>query len=217
MNKVKSSRRKFYIVTILSLGLLVLGAVSICWSLINIKEQSSYLDDAYVDPYSSPAAYTVKQLGLMIDNNAEIKNDQTLYSLYPAEGDVIGSLSIPILNKELPIIQGTGENELKKGVGHFTQSVLPGEKDNCVLSGHRDTVFAELGKLKVGDKLIVQTSAGIFTYEVDETKIVDKDDKTVIVPTDSAVLTLTTCYPFNVFDLAPQERYILTANLVIDI
>ncbi|MGB4439110.1 MAG: hypothetical protein WBJ13_07790 [Sedimentibacter sp.] len=66
----------------------------------------------------------MKQLGLMIDNNAEIENDQTLYSLYPAEGDVIGSLSIPVLNKKLPIIQGTGEKELKKGVGHFTQSVL---------------------------------------------------------------------------------------------
>jgi len=209
MNKVKLSRGKFYTVTILSLVLLALGAACICWSFINIKEQSSYLD--------SPAAFTVKKLGLMVDNTAEIENEQTLYSLYPAEGDVIGSLSIPVLNKELPIIQGTGENELKKGVGHFIQSVLPGEKDNCVLSGHRDTVFAKLGELKIGDKLIVQTSAGIFTYEVGETKIVDKDDRTVIVPTDSAVLTLTTCYPFNVFDLAPQERYILTANLVINI
>lgn len=91
--------------------------------------------------------------------------------------------------------------------------MLPGEKDNCVLSGHRDTVFSGIGKLKIGDQLIVKTSAGIFTYEVKGTRIVGKDDKTVIVPTSRAVLTLTTCYPFNFIGDAPN-RYIVSANLV---
>jgi len=102
---------------------------------------------------------------------------------------------------------------LYHGVGHFTQSVLPGEEDNCVLSGHRDTVFSGLGKMKLGDQLIVQTSAGTFTYEVSGIRIVDKDDRTVIVPTDHAVLTLTTCYPFIFFGDAPQ-RYIISADIV---
>ena len=103
--------------------------------------------------------------------------------------------------------------ELKKGVGHFNQSVLPGEKDNCVFSGHRETVFRQLGKLKIGDQLIVQTSAGTFTYEVSGTRIVDAEDKTVIVPTDHAVLTLTTCYPFNTPGYFP-DRYIVSADLI---
>lgn len=134
------------------------------------------------------------------------------YPIYPAKGDNIGSLSIPALNRKLPIIQGTGSKELKKGVGHFTESVLPGEEDNCVLSGHRDTGFRGIGKLKPGDELIVQTSAGTFTYEVSGTKIVNEDDKTVIVPMDHAVLTLTTCYPFNVIGSA-ADRYIVSATL----
>jgi sortase A len=139
--------------------------------------------------------------------------DKTLYPVYPAEGDNIGSLTIPALAQKLPIIQGTGVEDLKKGVGHFTQSVLPGEEDNCVFSGHRDTVFSELGELKIGDQLIVQTSAGTFTYEVNGTRIVHEDDKTVIVPTDHAVLTMTTCYPFNYIGPAP-DRYIVSAALV---
>ncbi|MBU3160349.1 sortase [Clostridium frigoris] len=102
---------------------------------------------------------------------------------------------------------------ITKGVGHFTQSVLPGEKDNCVLSGHRDTVFGKIGNLKIGDQLIVQTSAGIFTYKVKSTRIVHKDDKTVIVHTSKANLTLTTCYPFNFIGDAP-DRYIVFANLI---
>ena len=92
--------------------------------------------------------------------------------------------------------------------------MLPGEEDNCVLSGHRDTVFAKLGKLKIDDQLIVQTSAGTYTYEIKRIRIVDKDDKTVIVPADHAVLTLTTCYQFYFVGSAP-DRYILTADLVI--
>ena len=79
---------------------------------------------------------------------------KTLYPQYPAEGDLIGKLTIPVLNRELPIFQGTGTAELKKGVGHYLGSVLPGEEDNSVLSGHRDTVFVRLDVLKEGDLLI---------------------------------------------------------------
>jgi len=138
---------------------------------------------------------------------------KTLYPVYPAEGDDIGNITIPVLKRKLPIFQGTGVESLKKGVGHFSQSVLPGEKDNCVLSGHRETVFRQLGKLKIGDLLIVKTSAGTFTYEVKVTRIVHEDDKTVIVPTDHAVLTMTTCYPFDTPGYSP-DRYIVSASLV---
>lgn len=58
----------------------------------------------------------------------------------PTVGEDMGTLTIPKLNATIPIIHGTGEDELDKGVGHFADSVLPGEADNSVLSGHRDTV-----------------------------------------------------------------------------
>jgi len=61
-----------------------------------------------------------------------------------------GNLTIPKLNAILPIYHSTDEDEHEKGVGHFAGSVLPGKKDNSVLSGHRDTVFASLAKLSKG-------------------------------------------------------------------
>lgn len=125
---------------------------------------------------------------------------------------MIGTLSIPALGSNLPVFEGTNEDELEKGVGHFAQSVLPGESDNCVLSGHRDTVFRKLGELKIGDLLVVSTSAGEFTYAISNTRIVDADDRTVIVPAPHALLTLSTCYPFYFVGDAPQ-RYIITADL----
>jgi len=198
MNNLRLSHTKIAIFNHVSLGLVVIGFGLICFSLFNIMSLRSVGSTELLEteqPLETPVS------------------EKTLYSVSPAEGDVIGSLSIPTLELNLPIIQGTGTDDLKKGVGHFIQSALPGESDNCVLSGHRDTVFAKLGKLKACDQLTIKTSSGSFTYEVSGVRIVDKDDKTVIVPTDHAVLTLTTCYPFNYVGPAP-DRYIITADLI---
>ncbi|TMW71226.1 class D sortase [Alteribacter natronophilus] len=135
-----------------------------------------------------------------------------LYPERPEIGDVIGELYIPKLDAKLPIYHGTDEDELAKGVGHFAGSVLPGEPDNAVLAGHRDTVFRDLGEIGLNDLLIVTTAAGEFEYKVKNVRIVDEDDRTVIVPKPRATLTVSTCYPFTVAGSAP-ERYVLVAEL----
>ena len=136
-----------------------------------------------------------------------------LYAKRPETGDLMGELYIPKLEATLPIYHGTDEDELEKGVGHYAGSVLPGEKDNSVLSGHRDTVFRKLGEVGEGDLLVTKTEAGTFTYKVRKVRIVDADDRTVIVPKPKATLTVTTCYPFSYIGSAP-ERYVLIADLL---
>ncbi|MGE7763790.1 class D sortase [Peribacillus sp. NPDC096540] len=148
----------------------------------------------------------------------ETKADNTpdedeLYDTRPETGDLMGELYIPKLEATLPIYHGTNEDELEKGVGHYAESVLPGEKDNSVLSGHRDTIFRKLGEVGKGDLLITKTEAGTFTYKVRKVRIVDADDRTVIVPKPKATLTVTTCYPFSYIGSAP-ERYVLVADLL---
>ena len=128
-------------------------------------------------------------------------------------GEIIGVISIPKLSEIYPIVQGTDDKDLKLGVGHYVNSVMPGADDNSVLSGHRDSVFSKLGQLKKGDSVIVRTSAGTFTYLVKATRIVMANDKTVIVPTPTATLTLTTCYPFFYIGSAPK-RFIVSADLI---
>jgi sortase A len=132
----------------------------------------------------------------------------------PKVGDVIGTLSIPKIKKTINIIEGTGTKELKLGVGHYIGSVLPGVSDNSVLAGHRDSVFRNLGQLKIGDLMTVRTSYGTFVYEVHKIRIVSANDRTVIVPTEDAILTLSTCYPFRFIGNAPK-RYVVQAGLVI--
>ena len=211
MDKVRSSRTKLSLVLrTLSFGALVLGLGFVVWALMNIWAQTVPSAEAQNSDIPYATALAVNHT-VTTGSHAVITGNKAVST--PSEGAKIGSLSIPVLKLTLPIIQGTGANDLKKGAGHFMQSVLPGQNDNCVLSGHRDTVFAKLGKLKVGDRLIVKSSTGTFTYEIKRIRIVHKDDKTVIVHTDHAVLTLTTCYPFHFIGSAP-DRYILSADLV---
>ncbi|MDA3846906.1 MAG: class D sortase [Vallitaleaceae bacterium] len=234
---MKLFQKKNSIVVIILSATLVLGIGLIVWALINIRAQSVQL----INQESQTEAIVLAQIKPSLDIVQEdiiqediVPNDIILDYPYPVKeiqedivselskplnpvdtmkSDTIGILSIPVLDRELPIVEGTDVEALKLGVGHFSGSVLPGENDNCVLSGHRDTVFTELDELELGDQLIVITTEGTFVYEIKDIRIVDKDDKTVIVPTDHAVLTLTTCYPFNYIGNAP-DRYIVSADLI---
>lgn len=145
-------------------------------------------------------------------NEVDIESSPPLYSKRPKQGELIGKVEIPKLNESFPLMEGTGNKELAKGIGHYIGSVLPGESDNAVIAGHRDTVFRRLGEVEIGDVINVETVAGTFSYQVVEQKIVDKEDRTVIVPHPEAVLTVVTCYPFDYVGPAPK-RYILTAKL----
>lgn len=136
-----------------------------------------------------------------------------VYVKYPNLGDRVGTITLPTLKLSWPIYQGTTDAQFAKGVGHYLKSVLPGQTDNTVLAGHRTTVFNRLGELKIGQNILIKTSAGVFTYKIAKFRIVDRSDRTVIVPTKSAVLTLTTCYPFNNVG-ATTKSFIVVANLV---
>ena len=136
-----------------------------------------------------------------------------LYAARPKYGAKVGVLTLPTLKQSWTIHEGTSPSQLTRGVGHYRGSVLPGMVDNSVLSGHRTTVFNHLGRLKVGDLIYVKTSAGTFTYKVRKFKIVKKTDRTVIVGTKTAVLTLTTCYPFNYVGTT-TKAFIVTSDLV---
>ncbi|NWN98490.1 MAG: class D sortase, partial [Bacillus sp. (in: Bacteria)] len=144
------------------------------------------------------------------NNDSQIDPSSISYQ----QGETIGILKIPKLKKELPIIEGTDEEELEKGVGHYTGTAYPLQNDQIVLSGHRDTVFRNFGELETGDTFIVELEYGKFKYEIYEMDIVPADDTTVIRSTaPDEILTVTTCYPFHYIGNAP-ERAIFYAKPV---
>ncbi|MED2978724.1 class D sortase [Bacillus swezeyi] len=133
-------------------------------------------------------------------------------SFKTATGEVVGILKIPRLKAELPIVEGTSPDDLEKGVGHYKESYYPKQNGQIVLSGHRDTVFRRTGELEIGDLLKIELRYGSFEYQITNTKIVDKDDTSIItLQYEKEELLLTTCYPFSYVGNAPQ-RYIIYAK-----
>ncbi|WP_445492684.1 class D sortase [Niallia sp. 03133] len=129
----------------------------------------------------------------------------------PQKSEVFGKLVIPNISVELPIIEGTDSEDLEKGVGHYSTSAFPGENDQILLSGHRDTVFRRFGEIKLGDHVMIELPYGKYEYEIKYTKIVHADDTTIIgftVPNETLVLS--TCYPFRYIGDAP-DRFIVYA------
>jgi sortase A len=131
------------------------------------------------------------------------------------QGEKIGWLLIPSIDMKYPLYWGTDDETLTQGVGYHPGKFTtpPDGQRHTVLSGHRDTVFRELGDLAEGDKMYVQFEGVQYEYEIKKTWVTDAEDRTVIVAKDEPTLTLTTCYPFTFIGAAP-DRYIIEAPLV---
>lgn len=127
----------------------------------------------------------------------------------------VGRLVIPAIETGYSIYWGADEETLDQGVGMYVSewTTTPDQQRHTVLSGHRDTVFAGLGEMEIGDSVFLEYGGQRYEYAVEKTWITDAEDRTVIIDKDEATLTLTTCYPFDYIGYAP-ERYIIRASLI---
>jgi len=115
-------------------------------------------------------------------------------------GGALDHLVIPAIGVDKYVVEGVGEGDLRKGPGHYPGTVLPGEKGNAAIAGHRTTYgapFYRVNELTVGDPIYVTDLAGrTFVYKVSQPPVVvSPSDASVLDPTPFAQLTLTTCNP----------------------
>lgn len=124
----------------------------------------------------------------------------------------IGILRIPKIDVEVPVLEGTDDLTLNRGVGHVTGTANPGESGNVAIAGHRDGFFRGLKDIALGDKIDLVTLQGTETFVIDHIVIVEPTDVSVLQPRSRASLTLITCYPFYFIGNAPK-RYIVQASI----
>lgn len=153
------------------------------------------------DPSASPSAGATATRSAPATNGPKYTQSQL--------DKAMAILTIPSFGADykVPVLVGTSDFALGRGVGWYENTQLPGQIGNFAIAGHRIThgePFARLLELKPGDKVIVETKSYIFTYEVDQSpsKLTVKDadtwvldpvpGKTSVKPT-RALITLTTC------------------------
>ena len=125
----------------------------------------------------------------------------------------VARLSVPAHKKSMVVLAGANGAALAFGPGHLMASAPPGVSDNSVIAGHRDTHFAFLKVLKPGDALQLQALDGVVHhYTVADTQVVHETDTRVLQPSQSAMLTLITCYPFDAVVPGGPLRYVVRAR-----
>lgn len=131
-----------------------------------------------------------------------------------AAGNAVARIQIPKIGLDNIVVNGVGEDDLRKGPGHYPQTPLPGQVGNAAIAGHRTTYghpFGDIDQLATGDVISVQTLQGSFTYRVFAQLVVDPSDTGVLAPDPGrpATLTLTTCNP----KYSAAQRLIVKAAL----
>lgn len=123
-------------------------------------------------------------------------------------GDGIGIMRIPRLGKgwSWVVVEGVTVDALKDGPGHYPRTAKPGEVGNFAVAGHRATngePFAYLDRVRLGDRIFVETADALYTYVVQDMEITTPTDTDVVAPVPNRPgvqptkrrITLTTCHP----------------------
>jgi sortase A len=134
-------------------------------------------------------------------------------------GKAVAIIRIPKIEVDLVVVQGVDTESLKKGPGHYTKTAYPWEDTGRVgIAGHRTTYgapFWSLNELREGDRIVLATEYGTFTYRVTRTVITPPSGllpsgTSVLAPSVRPSLVLTTCNP----RFSAAERLIVIADRV---
>jgi LPXTG-site transpeptidase (sortase) family protein len=129
----------------------------------------------------------------------------------PAPGTPLGTISIPEVGVDAVILEGVDDRVLRRGVGHFPHSSMPGAGGNFALAAHRDSFFRGLRHIQEGQRVVSTTADGNQrAYRVASTEVVKPSQVEVLDDVGHEVVTLITCYPFNYVGPAPR-RFVVQA------
>ena len=117
---------------------------------------------------------------------------------------MMGTISIPKINVNLPIYHGVEEEVLVNGVGHLPESSLPvgGENTHCILTGHRGLpnakLFTRLDEMGTGDLFFLTVCGEKLAYQVSEIDIIHPEDVEGLgIQAEKDLVSLITCTPYG--------------------
>ncbi|MFD9405654.1 class E sortase [Streptomyces sp. NPDC059989] len=127
---------------------------------------------------------------------------------YPA-GQAFAEMYIPRFGPDWikPVLEGTGTELLKKGLGHYAGTARLGATGNFSVAGHRRTYgdpFKDFPELRPGDAVILKDATTWYTYTVrggplrtlpTDVRVVDPVPARSPFTAPGRYLTLTTCDP----------------------
>ena len=166
---------------------------------------SQYKPEDYTAIWAEADAYN-KQLAQLNEPLVEHNRLPDYNSILNVGGTgMMGYITVPKISQELPVYHGTSDGVLSVAVGHLQGTSLPvgGENTHCVVSAHRGlptaVLFTHLDRMEIGDIFYFTILDRTITYEVDQIRIVEPDDTSLIQIKDGKdYCTLLTCTPYGI-------------------
>jgi sortase A len=125
----------------------------------------------------------------------------------------VARVEVPRLGTNAIVLHGGSGQAMAFGPGHLADTPEPGEAGTVVFAAHRDTHFAFLGGVKIGDAIKVTRSDGLtFTYRVTGTEVVRFDQSGIDARAPGYHLALATCWPLD-GRLRGPLRFVVHADL----
>ncbi len=128
----------------------------------------------------------------------------------------VARVEVPRLHKSEIVLAGSSGQALAFGPGQVERTPAAGEPGIAVYAAHRDTHFAFLGDVRVGDEIRVTRRDGKrFSFRVTGTSVVRWDASGIDADADGRQLVLSTCWPLGAAFSGPL-RYVVRAEMADD-
>jgi sortase A len=126
------------------------------------------------------------------------------------EGRAAGRIRISSLDVEAVFLEGTDDEDLEKGPGHYPMTHWPGQGRVIGIAGHRTTYgawFRHIDDLDRGDPIVLTMPYGRYVFRVTDTEIVDDADWSILRG-KGEFLVLSACHPLY----SASQRVVVTAR-----
>ena len=87
---------------------------------------------------------------------AAIRRAAQRYRKQLERGDAVGRITVPRLDLNAIVVEGTDSATLTRGPGRYTKSYVPGEGELIYIAGHRTTYgapLAHIDRMRKGDEV----------------------------------------------------------------
>jgi sortase A len=126
----------------------------------------------------------------------------------------VARIEVPRLNKRAIVLDGTSGQALAFGPGHVAASSDAGEPGTAIYAAHRDTHFAFLADIAVGDEIRVRRRDGaLVRFRVTGMGVVRWDASGIDPLAPGRNLVLSTCWPLDAQTSGPL-RYVVHATII---
>ena len=126
----------------------------------------------------------------------------------------VAKVEMDRIGLEAVVLKGGSGQALAFGPGHLEGTALPGEEGTAVIAAHRDTHFAGLADVRLGDEIRITRADGVTVwFRVTATSVAPWDASGIDAQADGRWLVLSTCWPFGTSEPGPL-RFLVKAQMI---